>query len=387
MLRNAVLELNPSKISEAVKRENNVNELIFVANEGKQTSLQFICYSLAHRGVVHDMKDDDFSSDLHLKVMQALIDLKAYVNSADATILKDTPLIYAVDAGHTQAVNLLLKAGAQQSIDSADCIYRNTPLLIALKRNYSDIAMLLSEYKPNVNLADKSGNTPLHYACLYRDKKMINRLLAMGAKPSLANCDGITPGDLYLFDLQNFHWIGSDRGQLCSLFQMVEEFFTDLDLNKRPCRDLDVAQNLMGDKTLVPSDHMLKMGEKLHANFYKNHFWLQFLQLAGLVELRNDVLLYSLPGLKGHWELWKMEDHKPKMQDESKKCEGFRREAGQELKILFEKETAKFHSLSYYKISLNSIPNILRFQFSNEGSVSVVPNNVGARDSFSFSFN
>lgn len=70
-----------------------------------------------------------------------------------------TPLHFAARDGHSQAVTLLLDAGADINRKSAD---GNTPLLIALINGQFDIAMQFVEKGAKVNLAgDGYGITPL----------------------------------------------------------------------------------------------------------------------------------------------------------------------------------------------------------------------------------
>lgn len=92
-----------------------------------------------------------------------------------------TPLLFAVQAGDLESVQLLLKAGAGPSEAAAD---GNTALVVATHSGYPAIAALLlkSGAKPNEAGA---GYTALHAAVLRRDVETIRNLLASGADPNV----------------------------------------------------------------------------------------------------------------------------------------------------------------------------------------------------------
>lgn len=66
-----------------------------------------------------------------------------------------------------------------------------------------------------INTQDSLGNTPLHIACLRRDPMLIERLLAHGADPRIANAKGCTPVDI----LQNKARLYDYREALYTLAQ------------------------------------------------------------------------------------------------------------------------------------------------------------------------
>ena len=71
-----------------------------------------------------------------------------------------------------------------------------TCLIIALEKQFLDIAEILIRNKVSVNTAAYSGNTPLHFACNADQYKMAKMLLDQDADVSVRNMDGQSPKDL-----------------------------------------------------------------------------------------------------------------------------------------------------------------------------------------------
>lgn len=105
-------------------------------------------------------------------------------------------LHHAAMHGHTVIVQLLLQAGAyiDTRIHNQGELYFVTPLLLACMYNQVATAATLLERRASVYAMDHLGRTALHHACSRSDTDMlIYQLLAMGADAALADTNGTTP--------------------------------------------------------------------------------------------------------------------------------------------------------------------------------------------------
>jgi len=132
-----------------------------------------------------------------------------------------TPLLLALRTNRVDIVNLLIAEGAETNVqDDAG----ESPLLLAFQRAYGrasvplrarygytlseaertaltaalhdsrrDIIRRLLNRGANVNLKDKEGSTPLHYAARQPDEELADLLLANGADPNALDASGKTP--------------------------------------------------------------------------------------------------------------------------------------------------------------------------------------------------
>jgi len=74
-----------------------------------------------------------------------------------------------------------------------------TPLCFCCaKLRSTQIAEILITHGCDLDLADKNGNTPLHWASTYEDYKMIKLLLSNGANPYIRNFQGLQPLDIVI---------------------------------------------------------------------------------------------------------------------------------------------------------------------------------------------
>lgn len=128
------------------------------------------------------------------KLIKRLIDLGADVNSV-SRIGSYTPLHEAVISKNPNAVKILLKEGAINSINKK-CKGGFTPLHLAVIESNSSITEELIKHGANIKMGEKQGNTPLHLAVIQRDKKMVAFLLRYDDVLTIKNNKGETPLDI-----------------------------------------------------------------------------------------------------------------------------------------------------------------------------------------------
>ncbi|XP_023318084.1 uncharacterized protein LOC111694373 [Trichogramma pretiosum] len=123
----------------------------------------------------------------------------------------NTPLHLAVPSLFTHVkhvVQALLEIGANPNVANNEGL---TPMHIICKRHCNDGLWELfwnisDDMKRPVQLdvRDKSGNTPLHYALKYKDHNVIKLLLRNGADPNAVNEEGLTP--LHIISKTDYFW-------------------------------------------------------------------------------------------------------------------------------------------------------------------------------------
>jgi ankyrin repeat protein len=128
----------------------------------------------------------DFKEE-HLRILQYLIEKGANVNGKNSR--GQSPLLFAVDHGRTEAAKELIEHGAEVNDTDAK---GNFPLMIAACKGYPFLATLLVEKGANTDLASPDGNTPLMCAAREGSADTVNVLLAKGANVNAKNSSGST---------------------------------------------------------------------------------------------------------------------------------------------------------------------------------------------------
>lgn len=107
-----------------------------------------------------------------------------------------TALHHAAIQGHARIVQLLLQAGAyvDSRVHSQTDYYYMTPLILACMNNRSATTATLLEKRASVHATDHLGRTALHHACSRSDTGvLVYQLLAAGADAELPDVSGTTP--------------------------------------------------------------------------------------------------------------------------------------------------------------------------------------------------
>lgn len=125
----------------------------------------------------------------------------------------NTPIIDAIISNNKILAKEYINQADLEALNMADlqpqCL--NTPLILAIKMGWEDIAIDLIKKGVNIHLTAADGFTALHYACLTRQDAVITALLAKGAKPDLQTEFKATARDYYLYNFSSLDNEGSYR--------------------------------------------------------------------------------------------------------------------------------------------------------------------------------
>ncbi|XP_023315856.1 ankyrin-1-like [Trichogramma pretiosum] len=133
----------------------------------------------------------------------------------------NTPLHFALNGGHEQKAEWLLRRGADINLANA---WGSTPLhsISAGNKDHADLLGTFFEISDELNRTvevdarNKRGETPLHHAIRHGHKKVFELLLRRDANPNLADNDGWTA-------LHTICIVADDSGWAKMLFEISEE--------------------------------------------------------------------------------------------------------------------------------------------------------------------
>ena len=106
--------------------------------------------------------------------------------TAQASVVRTTPLIQAVQGGHMPLIGQLIRGGTE--VNAIDVLGR-TATHYAVSRDNQEALKLLLDNGADANLADNDGNTPLDMWHEHKNEKMLALLHAAGAKPSFTEAE------------------------------------------------------------------------------------------------------------------------------------------------------------------------------------------------------
>lgn len=138
------------------------------------------------------------------EVVRLLLNFQVNPNDPNVSL---PPLVAAAYSGHQDIIFLLLQRGADPNIRFLNqgtsalhyAVALNRPELWA-KESARKIPELLLQSGALVNLADKSGNTPLFWAARWGNGRMVKLLLDWKANPYTQNSEGLSP---FYYALEN----------------------------------------------------------------------------------------------------------------------------------------------------------------------------------------
>ncbi|XP_071962257.1 uncharacterized protein [Antedon mediterranea] len=103
----------------------------------------------------------------------------------------ETSVFLAANAGHSETLEVLLKAGANSTLPNNE---HATPLFEACDQNHEKCVDLLLECKTtDVNAVDMSEQSPLHAAAWGGNQAILVKLLKAGGEVDSEDVDGMTP--------------------------------------------------------------------------------------------------------------------------------------------------------------------------------------------------
>ncbi len=88
-----------------------------------------------------------------------------------------TPLHIACETENIEIIKLLVEAGADLEIKN---VGRESALVIVIKKNNLELTTYLIEQGADINSKGPNGLLPIHFACFYAGKEIINLLLSKG---------------------------------------------------------------------------------------------------------------------------------------------------------------------------------------------------------------
>ncbi len=121
-------------------------------------------------------------------IRQAL-KLGARINVTHAT-MGDTPLLFAIKLGHSEAAKLLLKKGADPL--KAD-INGMTPLMYAFYFDQPEVAQELLKYEYDMDATSKDGLRVIHLAASRASSYLLSLVLDKGSDVHAEDMHGMTP--------------------------------------------------------------------------------------------------------------------------------------------------------------------------------------------------
>eukprot|EP00744_Colponema_vietnamica_P016936 GILI01023782.1.p1 GENE.GILI01023782.1~~GILI01023782.1.p1 ORF type:complete len:310 (-),score=47.69 GILI01023782.1:241-1170(-) len=149
-----------SALWEALEHENTVDDIIAFVLDPR-------C-GLECRSSVNDIIDCDLELPED-EPFETTSRLEPYLNRGC------TPLMFAIYAGHNNAIKALLAAGADP--DAKDTDSNRAPLHIAAMMGYKQAIELLLHYGATVDIHQKDEQTPLHYAASFGHAHCIDALI------------------------------------------------------------------------------------------------------------------------------------------------------------------------------------------------------------------
>ena len=176
--------------------ENFLNELLDVVNGGEFSESMNLYFSQKR-----EMNKALWSAieNNQPEICKILLSRKNYGELVSQTNSRDqnqqTSLHMASHLGHLYICEILLEYGELTDVNAVDNQGR-TPLHLSCLSGHYLISQLLIRSGTLINFQDNLKNTPMHYAVMSRNEKLINYLFTKFGNLNIENSEGVKPIDL-----------------------------------------------------------------------------------------------------------------------------------------------------------------------------------------------
>lgn len=139
--------------------------------------------------IIDEIRKDESNHEF----IELLIIMGADIDWNDPNNDDYSALIEAVVHNKPEIVEMLLKAGADPN--SQDNIRISALHLCSSKRSRYECFKALMKYDVNINIQNRGGQTPLHWAVNWNNSKVVKDLIEAGANPFITDDMGQIPLD------------------------------------------------------------------------------------------------------------------------------------------------------------------------------------------------
>ena len=162
------------------ERWSGETALMIAAGSGNRRVIQMLQAHGAKVDAVESRKGQNAlmwaTANRHAEAIDLL--LKAGANPNTASKSGFTPLVFAAEQGDVKSAASLLAAGADVNHELPAGL---NPLLVAVTAKKSEVAAVMIDKGANVASKDRTGNTALHMAAQLGDETLVKELIAKGA--------------------------------------------------------------------------------------------------------------------------------------------------------------------------------------------------------------
>lgn len=139
--------------------------------------------------IIDEIRKDESNHEF----IELLITMGADIDWKDPNSSDYSALMQAVFYNKPEIVEMLLKAGADPN--SQDNIRISALHLCSHKRSKYECFKALMKYDVNINIQNRGGQTPLHWAVNWNNSKVVKDLIEAGADPFITDDMGQIPLD------------------------------------------------------------------------------------------------------------------------------------------------------------------------------------------------
>jgi ankyrin repeat protein len=137
--------------------------------------------------------DEIRKDELNHEFIELLITMGADIDWKDPKNSDYSALMEAVVHNKPEILEMILKAGADPN--TQDDIRISALHLCSSERSKYECFKVLMEYDVNINIQNRGGQTPLHWAVYWNNYKVVKDLIEAGADPFIIDDMGHIPLD------------------------------------------------------------------------------------------------------------------------------------------------------------------------------------------------